>query len=66
MSCNLNIYANSRGEICVRELTKREPTGGIIFATTDWSDNYATDSEGYPTFQGVRGVCANISESFYC
>jgi len=60
LKCNVNIYANHLGDICIRELHKQDPTDGIIFATTDWSDNYATDSEGYPTFQGVRGVCASI------
>lgn len=62
LKCNVNIYANHLGDICIRELHKQDPTDGIIFATTDWSDNYATDSEGYPTFQGVRGVCASISK----
>ena len=62
LKCIVNIYANHLGEICVRMIDKQSPTNGIIFATTDWSDNYATDSEGYPIFQGVRGVCAKIGE----
>lgn len=48
------------GEVCVRSIEKAPPTGGMIFASTDWRDHKFRMVDGYPEFQGVRGVCAKI------
>lgn len=48
------------GEVCVRSIDKAPPTGGMLFATTDWRDNAARVVGDYPVFQGVQGVCAKI------
>jgi hypothetical protein len=55
-----NIYVNHLGDICLRKRNKPPPRGGFIFAVTQWS-TCQEDEEGYPVFQGVRGVCAKIS-----
>lgn len=62
LKCHVDIYVNHMGEVCVRDVNKDRANEGMVFATTDWSDNYATDNEGYPVFQGVRGVCAKITD----
>jgi hypothetical protein len=54
-----NIYVNHLGDICLRKKTKSCPPGGVIFATTQRPSSW--DEEGYPVFQGVRGVCAKIT-----
>jgi hypothetical protein len=56
-----NLLVNHLGDVCVAKLDKPTPKGGVVFATAAWLPSYAQDSEGYPTFQGVRGVCAKIS-----
>jgi hypothetical protein len=54
-----NIYVNHLGDICLRKRNKSNPDGGVIFATTQCPS--CLDEEGYPVFQGVRGVCAKIT-----
>jgi hypothetical protein len=40
---------------------KSPPTGGMIFGTTRWNEAAPRDPvDGYPMFQGVRGVCVVI------
>jgi hypothetical protein len=48
------------GEVCVRSIEKDAPKGGMVFCSTDWHDNARRLVDGYPVFQGVRGVCAKI------
>jgi hypothetical protein len=57
-----HLYVNKEGEVNVRSIDKGPPTGGVVFGTTQWNENAPRDSvDGYPMFQGVRGVCAKIS-----
>ena len=52
---------NQEGEINVRAIDKPPPTGGVIFGTTQWNEAAPRDpGDGYPMFQGVRGVCAKV------
>ncbi len=53
-------FQHTLGEVCVRRQDKSPPTGGMIFASADWSKEYEHDEEGYPVYQGVRGVRARI------
>jgi hypothetical protein len=50
------VYVNRYGEVCVRSLCQPHPTGGIVFGTVEWNESAPRDSDGYPLFQGVRGV----------
>jgi hypothetical protein len=56
-----DIYVNHLGEVCLNRFSKSPPHGGEVFAQMSWLPSYQTDSEGYPVFQGVRGVCAKIN-----
>lgn len=59
-----DIYVNKYGDVCLSQLNQiPDPSTCTIFATTFWSKDLPVDAEGYPTFQGVRGVCAKIFSS---
>jgi hypothetical protein len=60
LRCMVDVYVNHMGEVCIRSFDQDPAPGGMVFATTDWSQNYEQDEEGYPIFQGVRGVCGKI------
>jgi hypothetical protein len=58
-----DIYVNHLGDVCLRKFERDPPNGGAVFAQTSWLDGYDEDDEGFPVFQGVRGVCAKINGS---
>jgi hypothetical protein len=60
MNCICFVYVNHLAEVCIRKMDQEPPTGGVIFATTQWNDNSPLDEQGFPLFQGVRGVCAKL------
>jgi hypothetical protein len=59
--CVCDIYVNLYGDVCLRKFERDPPHGGAVFAQTSWLKGYAEDAQGYPVFQGVRGVCAKIN-----
>lgn len=58
-NCNCDVFVNHFGDVCVRKFERDPPHGGTVFATTSCI-NLKLDKEGYPVFQGTRGVCAKI------
>jgi hypothetical protein len=56
---------NYLGDICIRQFERDPPDHGrgVIIGTTDWFESYDRDKEGYPVFQGTRGVCVKINSS---
>lgn len=55
-----DIYVNKYGDVCLSRLDDRlDTTTCAVFATTFWSP-VSVDGEGYPIFQGVRGVRAKL------
>jgi hypothetical protein len=61
--CVVDIYVNLHGDVCLRKVDRDPPYGGVVFAQTSWLKGYGEDPQGYPVFQGVRGVCAKINGS---
>lgn len=58
-NCECDLYVTHLGDVCVH-FENDPPMKGMKFATTNWLNSCPQDEEGYPIFQGVRGVCAKI------
>jgi hypothetical protein len=63
--CSCDVFVNYLGDICIRQFERDPPDHGrgVIIGTTDWFESYDRDKEGYPVFQGTRGVCVKINSS---
>lgn len=56
-----DIYVNELGDVCISECDQLSSRPYCtVFATTFWSPGTLFDNEGFPLFQGKRGVCAKI------
>jgi hypothetical protein len=59
-NCLFDLYVTHLGDVCAQSAQKAPPKDGTIFARASWLSTYGLDEQGYPVFQGVRGVCARI------